>query len=97
MRIKASEHWVHCAVNTPTGWKGRIAMALRRLADKIDGHDTLAMMLLSIPPITRGEKNECINKGWGFIKKSFILSVETEHKDLLFKSNNPHLHEPERK
>ena len=87
-------HWQSTIrINTRDGWREKVGMVLRRMGQDIDGRTTLALELISKPPISDDEKGKIIGCG---VDHMLVLLKEltgAEGRDDLLKITHPELFE----
>lgn len=91
MRIKlynkafSTAHWYRfrvqdrgAAMQDRPGWRVRLAWLVRRLADRLDGRESLAMDVASLPALPKAERNAAMNRGLDYAETLFAAMVADE-------------------
>lgn len=79
------------AVNETTGWRDRLGNFLRRIADRVDGRDSLALEMASVPPVPRMRRRECVHIGLQAMSTAFKEVVREESCELILHEAHPEL------
>ena len=66
---------------------------LRELADVVDGRRTLAIEMVSIPPVPLDVQTDCLRKGAEFICRNFKEAAENEARETALKTLMPDIFE----
>ena len=92
--VKTFSWWYSFRVNgNARTWREAVGIFLRELADVIDGRRTLAIEMLSIPPVPLNVQTDCLRKGAASICWNFKEAAENEAKELALKATQPSLFE----
>ena len=78
-------------VNTTYGWREKVGMALRYMADDIDGRKTLAIEISSLPPISKDARHYIIDRGVKHMKALLEAEAGSEAHDSMFEIVHPEL------
>ena len=75
----------------PKSWRERFAWLLRKLADRIDRKESLALKFVSEPELARDYRNACVEQGMRVALDLMIESVKYESMDRELEAVFPHL------
>ncbi|MDP4546512.1 hypothetical protein [Marinobacter sp. MDS2] len=81
----STAHWYRFRVqdrkavmNDRPGWRVRLAWFFRSLADRLDGRESLAMDMESLPALPKAERNAAMNRGLDYAETLFATMVADE-------------------
>lgn len=81
-----------CRVNAyGTTWRERLARAVRRLADRIDGQVSVRMATRTVPEISYQQRVECVEYGLRMVHQCLLLTAEQEAKEQAFRATHREL------
>jgi hypothetical protein len=69
-----TESWARVSINNDIGARQIVGSILRRLADFIDKRKTLAVDILTLPPLTDQQRTQCMSQG----TRAIIAAVRSE-------------------
>lgn len=75
----------------PKCWRERFAWLLRRLADRLDRRESLALKFVSEPEVSRDYRNACVEQGMRVALDLMIESVKYQSMDQKLEAEFPHL------
>lgn len=80
MKTIRSNSWARVSVNETAGTRKTIGNLLRLLADYIDRRDSMAVEILTLPPLNAQQRIQCLDEG----TRAIIAAVrsEAEHEAL---------------
>lgn len=70
-------------------WREAAGGFLRELADVVDGRRTLAVEMVSIPPVPLDVQTDCLRKGAEAICRMFKEAAENEARESAYKALMP--------
>ena len=86
------EYRTHFRVNSPRGWRQRVAHVLMRLAARVDPDRWhVAVELEAWPPLARGQQRECVKAGLEAMRTGFVSEVEAEAGEVALREARPDL------
>lgn len=75
------------------GWRQRLAFALRRLAQRIDGLAEFVLVIDTSPRLATDQLAMCIERGFKAMEEAVVQEVRSEAIELAMRRYAPHLYE----
>lgn len=92
-----TEYWYRIRINAGPGWRVWMGRRLRNLADRIDGRTTLAIEILSVPPLSRKQQLQCLLEAKRALDAAVSSEVHAESLEAMMKEHCGRLYEGARK
>lgn len=81
-----------CRINDyGTTWRERLARAVRRLADRIDGQVSVRMATRTVPEISYQQRVECVEYGLRMVHQCLLLTAKQEAQERAFRATHREL------
>lgn len=88
-RLDISVHWGRPKLS---GWRARLGRSLRRLADRVDGRRSLAVSLVTEPPLPANSVHECFKQAAVAMEWAATQECQAEARERIMRRAVPRLY-----